>query len=109
MRNRLIAALGILVLLAAGAYVIAQRALGGDLVRSQIEQQLSSRLGQPVHIKSASADVFPRVAIDLHDFSIGQPAAVQAGRVRLVTGLRGLLSRRVEDAAIIIEDGRATW
>jgi uncharacterized protein involved in outer membrane biogenesis len=109
MPNRLIAALGVLLLIGAGVYLLAQRALAGDLVRSQIEQQLSTRLGQPVHIASASAAVFPRIAIDLDDFTIGQPAAVRLGRVRLVTGLRGLFSRRVENAAIIVENGRVAW
>jgi len=109
MRNALIVAVAILAVLAAGAYLVAQRALGGDLVRAQIEQQLSSRLGQPVHIASASAHVFPRVGVELHDFTIGQPAVVQAGSVRLVTGLRGLFSRRVENAAIVIENGRVAW
>jgi hypothetical protein len=108
-RKWLGATLVVLLLLVAGLYGLAQRALGGDLVRTQIEQQLSSRLGQPVHIAAVSAAVLPRIAIDLHDFTIGRPAAVQLGRVRLVTGLRGLISRRVENAAIIVENGRITW
>jgi AsmA protein len=108
-RKWLIAVAAVGVLLAAGAYVVAQQALGGDLVRSQIEQQIASRLGQPVHITSASAVILPSVAIDLRDLTIGQPAAVQIGRVRLATGLRGLISRRVENAAILVENGRVGW
>lgn len=109
MRNRLIALVAVLVLLAAGVYLVAQRVLGGDLVRSEIEQQLSSRLGQPVHVRSTSVDVFPRVAVDLQEFAIGQPAVVQFGHVRLVTGLRGLISRRVENASVVVENGRVSW
>src|SRR5262249_50318873 len=99
-RKWLIVVIAVLFLIVAGISVLALQVLGSDLVRSQIEKQLSSYLGQPVHIASASTAIFPRIAIDLHDFTIGKPAAVQLGRVRLVTGLRGLLSRRVEDAAI---------
>src|SRR5689334_14523997 len=109
MRARLIAASAVLLLLAGGVYLLAQRALGGDVVRLQIEQQLSARLGQPVHVASASASVLPRIAVDLHDVTIGQPAAVQLGRVRIVTGLRGLISRRVENAAFIVESGQVAW
>ena len=109
MRLRLIVAFGVLLLLAAGVYALAQHALGGDVVRDQIERQLSSRLGQPVHIASASASVLPNVAVDLRDLTIGQPAVVQLARVRLVTGLRGLIARRVENATILVDNGRVRW
>ena len=109
MRKWFIAVVVVLLPLAAGLYILAERALGGDLVRSEIEQQLSSYLGQPVHIESASAAVFPRIAIDLHNATIGRPAVVQLGRIRLVTGLRGLLSRRVENAAVVVDNGRVGW
>jgi uncharacterized protein involved in outer membrane biogenesis len=108
-RKGLIAAVGVLVLLAAGVYLLAQRALAGDLVRSQIEQQLSSRLGQPVHIGSASVSILPRISIDLHDLTVGQSSRSQLGRVRLVVGIRGLLSRRIENASAILDDGRIVW
>ena len=108
-RGWVIGGVALVVLFPAAVYVVVQQAFGGDLVRRQIEQQASSRLGQPVHIASASAVVFPSVAIDLRDLTIGQPAAVQIGRVRLVTGLRGLISRRVENATILVENGRIAW
>jgi len=109
MRIRLVAVVGVLILLLAGGYLFVQRALGGDLVRTQIEQQLASRLGQPVHVGSAGTSILPQISVDLRDVTIGQPAAVQLSRVRLVTGLRGLFSRRIENAAIVVDKGRLAW
>jgi uncharacterized protein involved in outer membrane biogenesis len=108
-RNRLLAALGIVFLLAAAAWLIVPRVLAADLVRQQVERELSSRLGQPVRIGSASVSVFPRIAIDLQDLTMGQPAQSQLARVRLVVGVRGLLSRRIENARVLIDDGRIVW
>ena len=109
MGKRLLIVAAVLVLLAGAAYVAATRALGGDLVRATLEQQLAARLGQPVRIGSAAAAIFPAVAIDLRDVAIGTPPSVQLSRARVVTGLRGLLSRRVDEAELILEDGRVTW
>jgi uncharacterized protein involved in outer membrane biogenesis len=109
MRTRIIVIAGSLAVVIAGGYLLVRSLLPADLVRTEIEQQLSASLGQPVHIASASVSVLPRIGVDLHDFTIGNPAAVQLGRVRLGTGLRALLSRRVEDASIVIENGRIQW
>jgi uncharacterized protein involved in outer membrane biogenesis len=108
-RTKLIVALGVLILLALGGWVLLQRALGADLVRVQIEQRVAARLGQPVQIGSATAAIFPSVSIDLHDVRIGRPAAVQLARVRLLTGTRALFSRRIQDAELSLEDGRIAW
>jgi len=109
MRKLLIAAVGVLVVLAIAVYAIAVRALPAELVRAQIEQRLAARLGQPVRIGSASASILPRVAIDLHDVAIGAPASVRLSRVSLVTGVRALFSRRIEDAEVLVDDGRVVW
>src|SRR5215831_14555382 len=109
MRKILIVTVAGLILLAAASYVVAQRMLGGDLVRSEIEQQLASRLGQPVQVGSAGASILPAISVDLRDVTIGRPPAVQLSRVRLVTGLRGLFSRRIENAAIVVDKGRIAW
>jgi uncharacterized protein involved in outer membrane biogenesis len=105
MFRKLLIALVVLVVLAVGLYFVAARVLGSGLMRTTLEQQLSARLGQPVRIGSASAAIYPRVAIDLRDVSVGSPAGLTAGRVRLVTGLRPLLSRIIQDAEVILEDG----
>ena len=71
MRKKLLIALVVLVLLAIAAAVATRMVLGSSIVPSQLEQQLSARFGQPVHIGSATAAVFPRVALDMRDVSIG--------------------------------------
>jgi uncharacterized protein involved in outer membrane biogenesis len=105
MLKKLLLSLGVLIVLAGVLYFAAARILASDLVRSTLEQQLSAALGQPVRIGTASAAIFPRVAVDLHSVTMGEPVSVIVDRIRVVTGLRGLLSRRVEDAEVILSDG----
>jgi AsmA-like protein len=109
MRKALLGAVIVLLVGAAGAWIVAQRVLGSDLVRATLERQLSDRLGQPVHIGSATASLFPRVAVDLHDVAIGQPSSVQVGQLQVVTGARGLFSRKIADAELIVRDGQIAW
>ena len=77
-------------------------------MRAELERQLSAYLQQPVAIKSARAAIFPRVAIALGDVVIGTQQSIALGEVRIVTGLRPLLSRRVEQAEVRVRDGRLT-
>src|SRR5450759_3078222 len=70
-KKTLLVVLAVLVLLVIAGYVAARMVLGSSIVPEQIEQQLSARFGQPVHIGGATASVFPRVALDLRDVSIG--------------------------------------
>lgn len=105
MLKRLVLVFAVLLVLTGVLYFAAARILGSDLVRSTLEQQLSASLGQPVKIGAASAAIYPRVAVDLHSVAIGEPASVTVSRMRVVTGLRPLLSRRVEDAEVILSDG----
>jgi uncharacterized protein involved in outer membrane biogenesis len=95
----------ILVVLAGALYVAAARVLASGLVRAELERQLSARLGQPVTIGRASAAIFPRLAVDLHDVTVGAPARLTLGRIRIVTGLRPLFSKIVEDAEVVLHDG----
>lgn len=108
MRKWLIGGLVVLLLLAAALYIAVRLTLGADLVRSALEVQLQQRLGQPVSIGRLSTAIFPRVALELHDLTIGEPAAVQIEDVRLVTGLRGLFDRTIADAEVLVADGRIT-
>ena len=101
-------ALGALALVPLGAWLVVRMVLGSDLVRTTMESQLAGRIGQPVRIGAARAVLFPRVAVDLHDVTIGSPAAVRLGTVRMVTGLRGLFSRTIVDAEVIVMDSRIT-
>ncbi len=108
MRRKALAALLALVLLLTGGYYLLQWLLVSDLMRTELERQLSVYLQQPVAIKSARAAIFPRVAIALDTVVIGAQQSIALEDVRIVTGLRPLLSRRVEQAEVRVRSGRLT-
>jgi hypothetical protein len=74
--------------------------------RARAQAQLSARVGEPVTIASLGASYFPRVMLDLHDVAIGQPARATIGEISIATGLRGLLSKRVEGAEVVLSNSR---
>lgn len=78
----------------------------GDGVRLAIEQQASAWLGQPVHVRRASAQIFPRAAINLADIRVGEPARLTLADVQLSTDFRALINRRIEDATITLANSR---
>ncbi len=80
--------------------------LSGDGIRLALERQATSWLGQPVTIGSAAARLFPRPGITLRDVRAGDPVRVTLADVELSSGLRPLLSRRVEDAEVIVSNSR---
>ena len=96
----------LLVLLTLGAWFAAHRAVGSDLVRAQLEQQLSARIGQRVTIGSAGAVLFPDIAADLRTVTIGEPAAIHLGRVKILTSFRALFSDVIDVREVVISDGR---
>lgn len=106
MRRIILGLLLTVCVLVVAALVFVRVRLGSDPVRAAIEQQLEARLQQPVRVGSATASLFPRLAVELHDVSIGAPETARLDRLRIVTGLRALLSRRVEQAEIEIHRGR---
>jgi hypothetical protein len=105
-RKLLLVAIVLLLIGAAGLFLFARSVLSPDSVRATLEQQLSSRLGQAVRIGSARAAIFPRVALELGDVTIGAAAQININRITIATGLRGLLNRRVEDAEVVLSGGR---
>jgi uncharacterized protein involved in outer membrane biogenesis len=78
--------------------------LSGDGIRRALEQQATSWLGQPVRIKAAGAQLFPRPGIALSGVEVGEPVQLTLSSVDLSTDLRALLNRRVEDATLVISD-----
>ncbi len=95
------AAVVVVVLVAAiGMYVF----FSGDGMRRALEQQASSWLGQPVRIKAARGQLFPRPGIGLSGIEVGEPVQLTLASVDLSTDLRALLSRRIEDARVVISD-----
>jgi AsmA-like protein len=108
MRRALVLVACLLLIITAVVYLVASRVLASEYTRTALEQQLASRLGEPVHIGSLSAAVYPRVAVDLEDVAIGAPAKITLAHVRLVTGLRALFSRTIADAELILRNSRLT-
>jgi hypothetical protein len=96
----------LIVVLVVGVVLVARGRIGSDTVRRTLEAQLSARAGEPVAIASLSASFFPRVVLDLHGVSIGQPARATVNEISIATGLRGLLSKRVEEAEVILANSR---
>ena len=107
MIRRLLVALALLLAIAVvGLVLIARGAIGGDVVRRQIEQQLTARLKRPVRIVSIGTSVFPRLSVNLHGVTIGEPPVATIDEVSMAMGLRGLISKRIEDADVIVSNGR---
>ena len=76
----------------------------GDGMRRALEQQATAWLGQPVRIRTAQGQLFPRPGIGLSGVEVGEPVRLTLAEVDLSTDLRALLNRRIEDARIVISD-----
>ncbi len=98
-----VAALASLFVLAA-AVLVARHFLAPGTLRPLLEAQATRALGRPVRIGGVRAALFPRVGLQLSDVEVGTPALARAGRIEVSTGLRGLLSRRVEQADVTFAD-----
>ena len=103
MLKRAILIVLVLLVIAAGAIYWF---FSGDGIRRALEQQATAWLGHPVAIGSATAQVFPRLAIRLANVRIGDPVRLALSEVDVSTGLRALLSRRIEGAEIVVSDSR---
>jgi uncharacterized protein involved in outer membrane biogenesis len=108
MKRLLLVLVAVLALATIGLVIAVRTLLTGDHVRAAVAAQLSKALGQPVKIGGLGASVYPRVTMDLTDVTIGEPARLTFATLHLGTGLRGLLSRRVEGAAVRIDGARLT-
>lgn len=103
-RRLLLVLVSLIVVLAGGVYWL----LSSDAVRRSLESQASAWLGVPISIERASARLLPRLGVHLENVRIGSPAHVTLALVDLSTDLRALLSRRVEQADVVIADSRIT-
>ncbi len=108
MKRFLLIAAAVVVVVGLGLVVLARQVLTGANVHAAIESQVSAALGQPVSIGSIGASVYPRVTLDLTTVTIGKPARIELGTVHVGTGLRALLSRRIERADVRIDGARLT-
>ena len=106
MRRLILGVLALSLLLLATAAGALYWFLAGDGVRLSLEEQGRSWLGQPVHIGSVTAQIYPRIGVRLRDVRIGEPAQLSLADVGLSAGLRPLLAGRLEDADVVIADSR---
>ena len=106
MKRALAVIAALVLLLVGGLYFFAQRILGSDLVRTKLEQQLGARLGQPVRIGSVRARIYPGIAVDLGEVSIGQPEALHAAQIRAFTGIRALFAEQIDIRRIDVVSAR---
>ena len=93
----------ILIIVAAGA---AYWFFSRDGFRRALETQASAWLGHPVRIGAAHAQFLPRLAIQLEDIRVGEPAQLTLAEVDLAADLRPLLARRIENADVLVSDSR---
>ncbi|MCC7035065.1 MAG: AsmA family protein [Acidobacteria bacterium] len=104
MKKALAVSIGVLVLVLAGGALLVRSLLDPEHVRQMLERQASARLGQPVAIGRADVSFWPRAGVTLTNLVVGQPAAVTLARTEVSTAMRALLSRRIEDAEVLVED-----
>jgi hypothetical protein len=103
-RRWILGALAVVIAIPLIASIAVYALLGSDEIRVALERQATRWLGQPVAIGSATARIFPRPSISLRNVRVGDPVRVALDQVELSTGLRPLLSRRIEDAKVAISN-----
>lgn len=106
MKKLLLLALAAIVLIGGGLFLAVRMLLGPESVRSAVEAQARAALGMPVTVGAASVQIWPRAALTLDQVVVGEPAQMTLRRAQVTTSLRGLLSRRIEDAELSIEQSR---
>ena len=93
-----------MVVAAIGGTLFVRSLLDPENVRHTLERQASDTLGQPVAIGKAELAFWPRAGVTLTDVTVGAPAALTLKRTAVSTAMRSLLSRRIEDADVVVED-----
>lgn len=106
-RTLLIVAVALLAVLAAIG-VFARRLLEPEAVRASLEQQASAAIGHPVKVAGIDWALSMRPRLVLTGIQVGDPPAITVDRLELTTGLRALLSKRVEGAAIVVSGSQIT-
>jgi len=105
-RRLLLILVGVLFVVAAGLVIAFYQLMSGDSVRRTLEGQATRWLGQPVRIGAASARIFPRPGLTLHDVRAGEPVRFVLSDLQISTGLRPLWSRRIADAEVAVSNSR---
>ena len=105
-RRFLLILAGVLFVIAAGLVIAFYQFMSGDSVRLALERQATGWLGQPVRIGAATARIFPRPGVTLHDVRAGEPVRLVLADVQISTGLKPLWSRRIADAEVAVSNSR---
>ena len=107
MRQKILIGTGVgALVLSLGLFLWARSVLTQENVRAALAAQLSESLGQPVAVGGISAGIYPRVTVSLSEVTIGAPARIRVDTLHIGTGLRALLSRRIEHATLRLSGAR---
>jgi len=90
----------LIAVVAAAAYWLFSR----DGFRRALEAQTTSWIGVPVRIGAARATFLPRIAVQLRDIRVGDPARLTLDTVELAADLRPLFGGRIENADVLVSD-----
>ena len=103
----------VLLVTAVAAVVVATVAAGAaywlfsrDGFRRALEAQATAWLGHPVRIGVARAQFLPRLAIQLGDIQVGEPAQLVLEDVELAADIGPLLRGRVENGDVLVSESR---
>lgn len=105
-RRFILIAIGVLLVTAIALVITFYRLMSGDAVRLALERQATQWLGQRVTIGAATASIFPRPGLALHDVRAGEPVRLALADLQISTGLKPLWSRRIEGAEIAVSNSR---
>jgi hypothetical protein len=105
-RRLIVAALAAAAVLIVVAGAWAYWFFSGDGFRRALEAQSAAWIGAPVHIGAARAQFLPRIAVQLRDVRVGDPARLTLDDVELAADLRPLLAGRLENADVRVSDSR---
>ena len=92
----------LIAVVAASAYWLFSR----DGFRRALEAQATSWIGVPVRIGAARAQFLPRIAVQLSDIRVGDPARLTLDTVELAADVRSLFAGRIENADVLVSDSR---
>lgn len=104
MKKIVVALVAVLVVVLVGGVLFVRSLIDPEHVRQMLERQASAALGQPVTIGHAELSWWPRAGVTLTDVVVGKPATITLARTEVSTAMRALLSRRIEDAEVVIRD-----
>jgi hypothetical protein len=104
MVKRLLMAAAALVVIIVVAMVVLARAFGSDAGRARITEQLSQALGQTVRAGSISTSLLGTVTVS--DIAVGD-SSIHIDAVRINSGVRALVTRRLDHAAVSVAGLRA--